>query len=493
MSTTRKNPRATDDITVAICGNPNCGKTTIFNALTGLRQHVGNYPGVTVEKVCGDFRVPGSDRRFTLLDIPGSYSLAAFSPDEFIAARALSGDISCGKNPDLIVCVIDATNLDRGLYLLFQVMQIGKPIVVALNMVDVIARKGIEIDCGKLSRKLGGIPVVPLVASKGKGLDLLLREIGTLADTPEFTPIKVYDSFTDGIVDELVAATATVHPGRQQHRHGRLPMLKPERADYCECERGRRNGAGHRHHRGNGCRTRAEYLRILFDKGGPAEQEYLREQGAETAVVLEQFRARLIEQFGALTAAETIGLANKAADCVEDVVTHTTERKTSRREHIDRVILHPILGPIILLTVMVLIFQSVFSWAAPVMDLVDSFFGFLGDTVAGSMPDGPLRSLLVNGVIGGVGSVLIFLPQIIILFLFIAVLEDSGYMPRAAFLVDRMFSWCGLSGKSFIPLLSSFACAIPGIMATRTIENRKLRFITIMVAPLMSCSARLPV
>lgn len=452
MGVSARNHTTARNRTIAICGNPNCGKTTIFNALTGLRQKVGNYPGVTVEKTTGTFRIedrPGE--KFTLVDIPGSYSLAAFSPDEYIAVQALCGKLDGGICPDGIVCVIDATNLERGLYLLFQVMQIGRPVMVALNMIDLAEKRGIKIDAAGLSKELGGIPVVPLVGSRGKGIDGLKRELANLLEKAIAFPQGLYDEVTEQAVKEL-------------HLAGN-----------------------------NGTRTRAEYLRVLFDLNGPAEVSYLREAGESGQKLLQQNRSRLIEKFGSLSAGETAGLTGRASELSRQLVTQEETNVRSTTEKIDRYLLHPILGPIILISVMVVMFQSIFSWAEPLMDGIDFLFGALGSWVEASMAVGPLRSLLVDGVIGGVGSVLIFLPQIVILFLFIAVLEDSGYMPRAAFLVDRLLGWCGLSGRSFIPMLSSFACAIPGIMATRTIDNKNVRMLTILVAPLMSCSARLPV
>lgn len=439
------------ELTVAICGNPNCGKTTLFNALTGLRQKVGNYPGVTVEKTSGTFRSANSSRKYLLVDTPGSYSLAAFSPDEYIAAQALCGSIEGEKSPDLIICVIDATCLERGLYLLYQVMQVGRPIMVALNMIDLAERHGIKIDIDKLSELLGGIKVLPVVASKGKGVEQLKSDLDRLADDSSATTVEAYDPATMEELKELMAGGS------------------------------------------DGSLTKAEYLRILFDRSGPAEAAYLESQGDNALSLLEESRRRIIEKFGSLSVGETAPLTRLAQDVYGQVAQVKSDNAPTRTQKLDRFLLHPILGPVILLSMMMFMFHAIFSWAEPIMNFIDHTFGALAGQVELVMVEGPLRSLVIDGLIGGVGSVLIFLPQIIILFLFIAFLEDSGYMTRAAFLVDRLFGWCGLSGKSFVPLLSSFACAIPGIMATRTIENRNLRIVTIMVAPLMSCSARLPV
>ena len=438
--------------TIAICGNPNCGKTTLFNALTGLNQHVGNYPGVTVEKTVGSFQVGrGSSKKYRLLDTPGSYSLSAFSPAEYIATRALSGDIEGESRPDVILCVIDATRLERGLYLLFQVMQVGKPVVVALNMIDMAMRHGTTIKVNQLSKELGGISVVPIVANRHRGIGRLKEAIVAMVDNPRPFVTPAYDDVTIQAIRELTDVSR------------------------------------------NGSRTDAQYIRLLYDRNGPAEVAFLKREGSDKLELVESLRERIVRKFGALSVGETSPLSNRADTIINKVMNRRQGQQATRSERIDRYLLHPLLGPIFLLTVMMLMFQSVFTWAGPVMNLIDSTFVLLGAQVEGMMVEGPLCSMIVDGVIGGVGSVLIFLPQIIILFLFIAVFEDSGYMARAAFIVDRLFGWCGLSGKAFVPLLSSFACAVPGIMATRTIENSRLRLITIMIAPLMSCSARLPI
>lgn len=442
---------------LAICGNPNSGKTTIFNAITGLSQKVGNYPGVTVEKVSGRFFLGKEDRRpFELIDVPGTYSLAAFSPDEYIAASALYESVDGQDRPDVLICVIDATNLRRGLYLLLQILQIGLPVVVALNMIDLAKRHKTKIDTMELSRALGGIPVVPVVGNRGQGIDRLKREAIRMAEHPFPPAWDRFDDHTERMISQLAASLNDRH------------------------------------------RTRAELMRVIFDPSGPAEQKYMSEaqkqNGAEPVKqLLDNGRQAITEQFGSLSSAETKLLTDRAADICSRAVERETDDRKSNSERIDRYLLHPVLGPIVLVLTMTMVFQSIFSWSEPFMGFIDSIFGALAGYIEGVIPPGPLQSLLTDGVVGGVGSVLVFLPQIVILFLFIALLEDSGYMSRAAFLVDRMFRWCGLSGKSFIPMLSSFACAVPGIMATRTIEDRKLRLITIMIAPLMTCSARLPV
>jgi len=448
-TTSEKNIAYTGNI--AICGNPNSGKTTIFNVITGLKQKVGNYPGVTIEKVSGHFFVSKNNpRKYKLLDIPGSYSLSAYSPDEYIAASSLFGE-QTNSSPDAIIVVIDATNLERGLYLLFQVLQIGKPVVVALNMVDLAERGGIRINNKRLSNLLGGIPVVPVVGNKGKGIDKLKQEITRVISQPPSSFVISFGEITENLLEKL------------------------------------------KNQFGNHYNSRAQYLRVIFDEKGPAERNFISREGEEAFALIIEGRKQLENEFGSLLYAETHILTDLAEKFSKEVTKVNNSHKRNISETIDKYLLHPILGPIILVITMFIMFQSIFSWAIPFMDIIDKAFSLLGEIVKNNLAEGPLQSLLVDGVIGGVGSVLMFVPQIAILFIFIAILEDSGYLTRAAFLVDRMFRWCGLSGKSFIPLLSSFACAVPGIMATRTIENKKLRFITIMVAPFMTYSARLPV
>lgn len=375
----------TKTINVAVCGNPNCGKTTIFNAITGLRQKVANYPGVTVERTTGQFQVAKDPRKFTLIDIPGSYSLSAFSPDEYVAVQALMGGLDSATAPDIIVNIIDVTNLDRALYLLFQVMEVGKPVVVGLNMMDLAEKRGIVVDCQKLSHVLGGIPVVPLVGSRGKGIAEL---------------------------QEIVARVAT--DGRAPTRHFYHPLV----LDAVERLRSRS---------GQPVRTCAEYLRILLDQNGPGEKAYFAAEGPESRGMVQGERQRLVEEFGSLTAAETSALSEEASKIMAAVVTVGKSAHVTRSERIDQVLLHPVFGPAILILIMGFIFQSIFSWAAPVMNFIDSVFGAIGTWAAGAIPEGPVQSLVVDGIVGGVGSVLIFLPQIIILFLFIAVIEDPGF------------------------------------------------------------------
>ncbi len=361
---------------IALVGNPNCGKTSLFNLLTGARQKVANYAGVTVERKEGRLTLP-SGRHLQVLDLPGAYSLDAASPDESITRAVCLGEQPGEAAPDLLVCVADATNLRLHLRFVLEVRRLGRPMVLVLNMMDDARRRGIRIDVPALSHRLG-VPVVETVAVKrGGAAGLLLQLDGELPAVP-----SVLDNHAD---------------------------------------------------------LHAEVRSLL-----------------EAAVVMP-----------------------RSTDARDDAI--------------DRVLLHPVAGLVILAAILFLMFQAVFSWAAPFMDLIEAGVGGLGNGVATLLPEGVLKSLLVDGIIAGVGGVLVFLPQILILFFFILALEESGYLPRAAFLLDRLMFSAGLSGRAFIPLLSSFACAIPGIMATRSISDPRDRLTTILVAPLMTCSARLPV
>lgn len=362
---------------VALVGNPNCGKTALFNLLTGSRQKVANYAGVTVERKEGKLQTPAG-RNLQILDLPGAYSLAATSPDEAVTRDVCLGRFTGEARPDLLICVADATNLRLHLRFVLELRQLGLPMLLVLNMSDAAKRRGIHIDREKLQTLLG-IPVVNTVAVKRGGAQALLEQLdGDWSRALPVVPTTSSDLHQE--VNHLLSATLSM-----------------------------------------------------------------------------------------------------------------PQRTAALDDAIDRIVLHPIWGLGILAVLMFLMFQAVFSWAAPLMDGIDTSIQWLGDITHTALPDGMLRSLLVDGIIAGLGSVLIFLPQILFLFLFILILEESGYLPRAAFLLDRMMVGAGLSGRSFIPLLSSFACAIPGIMATRTIQDPRDRLATILVAPLMTCSARLPV
>ena len=374
---------------LALVGNPNCGKTALFNRLTGARQKVANYAGVTVERKEGQFTSP-SGCTYQIVDLPGAYSLNAMTPDEAITRDVLFGARADEMPPDVIVLVADATNLRLNLRLVLEVLRLKRPTVLALNMMDVAKKRGLEIDVAKLQAELG-IPVIETVAVKLGGGTSLVAQLDALSRQPRPT----------------VSISAAA-------------QFNADNGDSLEA-------------------TQREVRRIL--------DAVISRHGEEN----------------------TIG------------------------EKIDAVVLHPVLGYVILAVLLFLIFQAVFSWSAVPMELIKDGIDGLGQAVQGVMPEGILRSLVVDGILSGVGSVLVFLPQILILFLFILSLEDSGYLPRAAFLLDRLMGSVGLSGRAFIPLLSSFACAIPGIMATRTIQDPRDRLATIMIAPLMTCSARLPV
>jgi ferrous iron transport protein B len=370
---------------IALVGNPNCGKTALFNILTGSRQKVANYAGVTVERKEGSLQTP-SGLRIRILDLPGAYSLEPLTPDEQVTADVLMGRRGGESAPDFVVCVTDATNLRQNLRLVLSLKRLGLPMVVALNMTDIARRKGIVIDAERLAHELG-VPVVETVGVKTAGVRALIK---------------------------MLDATAIPHGAAH------APVWRPLSRSDIEHDQ-------------------AEVRRILGAVGGD----------------------RL------------------------DGVTFS--------DRLDAVVLNPFLGPVILAVILFLVFQAVFAWAQVPMDAIKLGVAEFGNWLGAALPNSLLKDLLVNGVLAGVGSVLVFLPQIIILFFFILVLEDSGYLPRAAFLLDRVMGSVGLSGRAFIPLLSSFACAIPGIMATRTIQNPRDRLATIMIAPLMTCSARLPV
>jgi len=371
---------------IALVGNPNCGKTALFNLLTGSRQKIANYAGVTVERKEGRLLSP-SGRRLRVLDLPGAYSLNPRTPDEAVTCDYLLGRLPDEAPPDCVVAVVDATNLRRHLRLVLALRRLGYPVVVALNMTDLAQRRGVGVDPAALSTALG-VPVVPTVGVRRGGATVLTAWLDT----------------------HVTAAATTAEPVR--------PVSSPP-VDTAEDQR----------------------------------------------------------DVEAILAA--VGRLDPPVDTASD--------------RIDRVVLHPVWGPIILALTLFLMFQAVFAGAKPFMDAMTALVAQIAGVLTGLMDPGLLRSLLVDGVLAGAGNVLVFLPQIVLLFAFILILEDSGYLPRAAFLLDRLMGGVGLSGRSFIPLLSSFACAVPGIMATRTIPNPRDRLVTILIAPLMTCSARLPV
>jgi ferrous iron transport protein B len=424
---------------IALAGNPNAGKTSIFNALTGLRQRVANYPGVTVERKEGVWALGDDLPPARLVDLPGLYSLEAASIDEEIARDLLTGRVEGVPEPDVIVAVVDATNLERNLYLVTQLFEAGRPVVVALSMVDLAERAKLEVDADRLGRALG-VPVVAVTAKLKRGLDELARAV--------------------------VEAVGT-----------RAPSSKWRLSARAEEEVRRLYAAG--------AASREEALRDLYSEGLPEDPE--------RRAAVEGARARLAGDDPRWWQEPLTARYRWIEQVSEGAVRGARGGRPGATERIDRVVTHRLLGPVVLLLVMAVVFQAIFSWATLPMELIDKGFGALGEALRGRMPAGLLTDLVVDGVIAGVGGVLVFLPQILLLFFFVALLEDSGYMSRAAFLMDRLMRGVGLHGKAFMPLLSSFACAIPGIMATRTIENPKDRLATILIAPFMSCSARLPV
>jgi ferrous iron transport protein B len=376
---------ASEALQLALVGVPNCGKTALFNRLTGSRQKVANYAGVTVERKEGSFVGPATGKRYRLVDLPGAYSLTPTTLDEAITRDCLLGRLAGEAPPEFVICVVDATNLRLNLRLVLELRDLGVPMVVALNMSDLARDRGFALDRARLEQELG-VPVVETVAIRDGGERELLARLDSLPRPPARTPTEWH-----------------------------TPSFEQIQA------------------------TQREVRRVLHAAG-----------------YAEPARKRALRQLDAL-------------------------------------VMHPVAGPVMLATLLFFVFQAVFSWAAVPMELVDGGVSSVGAALHDAMPPGALRSLVVDGMIAGAGSVLVFLPQILILFFFILLLEDSGYLPRAAYLLDRMMGCVGLSGRAFIPLLSSFACAVPGIMATRTIPNVRDRLATIMIAPLMTCSARLPV
>lgn len=433
--------------TAALVGNPNTGKTTLFNALSGLRQRVGNYPGVTVETKKGQMCCAGQP--FELIDLPGTYSLSPRSPDEMVAVDVILGRQKGEARPDVVVSIVDASNLERNLYLTTQALELGVPVVVALNMIDVAASQGIRIDVERLSRQLG-VPVVPIQANKKKGLEQLRDAI---ADAARNGPPPRQTPFPEAFEHEISELSRAIGAD--------VPIFLVRR--------------------------------LVVDVGGWTEQRLVDQLGEDIRRQVQEVRERLEQAGCAVPGVESRSrypwIRQVTAGCIE----RPAERPVTWTDRIDRVLTHRTWGTLVFLAIMFLVFQAIFTWARPIMKGISDGKDALAELLRGQLPPGPFTNLLLDGVLEGVGAVVIFLPQILILFAFIAVLEDCGYMARAAFLMDKLMSRCGLSGKSFIPMLSSIACAVPGILATRVIENRRDRLTTILVAPLMSCSARLPV
>ena len=440
---------ATAERHIAIAGNPNCGKSTIFNALTGMRQKVGNYPGVTVERKLGRF-FGSHGEPMTLLDLPGSYSLQVRSPDEAVSRDVLLGRRADTARPDAIVAVVDASNIERNLYLVAQMLDIGLPVVVVLNMVDVAEQNGIHIDLDLLRGELG-VPVIRMVATQGVGMVELKQLLSQSVAAPSKRP-----PMPEAIEREARALAAQLPVAEDVAFPESLLLLTLHDQALADL---------------------AEHRAAIVD-ATLAAQGRLREAEIEPLSALVEARYEWIHQ-----------VCSRAVRRAED----SGGSGLTVSDRLDMILTHRVWGWLAFLGAMTLMFFCIFTVAQVPMDWIKAGADWLSHWVTGAMPESLLRSLIVDGAIPGVGGVVVFLPQILILFFFLGLLEDSGYMARAAFMMDRVMSSVGLHGKSFIPLLSSFACAIPGIMATRTVENRKDRLVTILVAPLMSCSARLPV
>ena len=442
---------STPPLTVAVIGNPNTGKSTLFTALTGVHSHIGNYPGVTVEKKIGQFQHNGRDVK--LVDLPGTYSLSPRSLDEMVSVEVLLGRQADVGTIDAVVCIADASNLERNLYVVSQVLDLGLPTVLVLNMWDVAERRGIRIDVEELSRRLN-IPVIACEAHRHRQIDAVKNAIVSVTQQPAAAPPRVFpnDFYDEG----LQLQTRLVEWGGAD-----VPFYVTER--------------------------------LLLDVGGHVEASFTKRYPDKLPAALNEARERLKAKGLRVPAAEAKSRYAWARKTLDGAMTVPVERPGTRSDKLDQWLTHKVFGLAAFVLIMFVIFQSISTFSEPLMELCKVVQQWLGGQIGSLLPSGPFRSLVVDGVIAGVGGILVFLPQICFLFLFIALLEDCGYMARAAFLMDKLMTKVGLSGKSFVPLMSSFACAIPGIMATRTIENRRDRMVTILVAPLMSCSARAPV
>lgn len=438
---------------VALAGNPNTGKTTLFNRLTGLRQKVGNYAGVTVERVAGECALPDG-AKVQLLDVPGAYSLAARSREEELALQCVAG-VAGEPRPDAIVLVVDATQLSRNLYLALQVLELGTPVVVALNMADELAKRGERVDVAALERELGA-PVVLVSALHDRGFAPLFEQVAKAL---------------------AMGGAARPAPRRELPQELEADLVEVARAVPEAWSLGSATRA----------RAFAEWALLSV------------EERDELEGVPEALRAR------ALAAREAAAKSGRSTDDaliaaryawiderMPRFVVQASQTRT-KSERIDAVLLHPLLGFALFLGAMVVVFQALFAWSDPLIGLVEGAMGHVGDAARELLPPGLFADFVVEGVVAGVGSVVVFLPQILLLFLFIGLMEDTGYMARVAALMDRVMRWMGLSGRAFVPMLSGYACAVPAILATRTMERRRDRLLTMLVVPLMTCSARLPV
>lgn len=438
----------------AFVGNPNCGKSTLFNALTGLKQKVGNYPGVTIERRVGTC-YSQHGQPMTLIDLPGAYSLAARSPDEAVTRDVLLGRRTKDTEmPDRIVCIVDGSNLERNLYLVHQILDLGRPVILVVNMMDLASSAGLEVRVSRLEKELG-IPVIAAEAAHGQGI-IELKLAMSRPDLP--LPRHRWD------VPAAISPAVSELQASLQDNDGKPPLI-----------------------------ARAEALLLLTDQD-PVRVAGSQPLSERTASILHGWKQRWEKEStdwsGTLVAARYTAIGELIKETVQQA-SAVADQNTSDR--IDSVVTHSLWGWVVLGAIMTALFLSIFTLAEYPMNFIEGSIATLADGVKAVMAPGDLRDLITDGMIAGVGGVVIFLPQILILFFFIGLLESTGYMARAAFIMDRLMSRVGLNGKSFIPLLSSYACAIPGIMATRTIEDPKDRLVTILVAPFMSCSARLPV
>ena len=440
------------NLVVALAGNPNSGKTTLFNALTGSRQQVGNYPGVTVEKKEGTCR--HGDEEVRVVDLPGTYSLTAYSQEERVARNFI-----LEEKPDVVVDVVDVSNLERNLYLAVQLMELGVPVVLAFNMSDVARQRGLEFDLKEMARLLG-VPIVPTVGSRGEGIrELMAAAVQSARTESRTTPAEIhYGADMEQAIERIAV---------------RLKGLSPV--------------ATPRH-----CRWGA--VKLLENDAEVSEKMAARDEIRKLVVAEQQRLESLLGDTPEMLIAD--GRYGFISGVCQETVRSTIEARHTASDRVDEIVIHRFWGLPIFLGLMYLVFWLTFTVGTPPMDWIEGFFGWLGEAVAGLWPEGSeslFQSLLVDGVIGGVGGVLIFLPNILLLFLAIAILEDSGYLARAAFIMDRLMHKIGLHGKSFIPMLTGFGCSIPAIMATRTLESRRDRLTTMLVVPLVSCGARLPI
>ena len=442
---------AAPQLTVAVIGNPNTGKSTLFTALTGVHSRIGNYPGVTVEKKTGRFTLEG--RSVQLVDLPGTYSLSPRSLDEMVSVEVLLGQQRDVGKIDAVVCIADASNLERNLYVVSQILDLGLPTVLVLNMWDVAEHRGIVINVGELRSRLS-IPVIPCEAHRRRHIEDVKQAIVSVVSQPPPAAPRV---FPPEFYDEGLKLQSRLAEWGETN----VPFYVAER--------------------------------LLLDVGGQFEATFSARHTEKLPAALAEARERLKVIGLKVPAAEAKARYAWARQVLNGAITLQPERTANHSDGLDRWLTHKVWGLAAFIAIMFAVFQAISTFSAPLMNLCEALQQGVGSQIGSLLPPGPFRSLIVDGVIAGVGGILVFLPQICFLFLFIALLEDCGYMARAAFLMDKLMVKVGLSGKSFVPLMSSFACAIPGIMATRTIENRRDRMVTILVAPLMSCSARAPV